>query len=109
MMKLVIAIIQDDDVAKVMETFGEHSIQATKLSTKGAFLRLGNTTIMTGVAEETVPLVLELLEQNCKSRNQFASLPMPCGSIHGFMPKPIEVTVGGATVFVLDVEQFIKF
>ena len=39
----------------------------------------------------------------------FTTLPAPYGSVHGFMPKPIEVRVGGATVFVIDVEQFYKF
>ncbi len=108
-MKLIIAIIQDEDAANVISHLNEHNFQVTRLATKGGFLRAGNTTIMTGVEQEMVKEVLEILEENCKTRTQFTTLPSPCGAMHGFIPKPIEVKVGGATVFVLDAEQFHKF
>ncbi|HIT88128.1 MAG TPA: cyclic-di-AMP receptor [Candidatus Coprocola pullicola] len=108
-MKLVVAIIQDDDAGNVISHLNEEGFQVTRLSTKGGFLRAGNTTILTGVEDQKVESVLHILEANCKSRTQFTTLPAPYGSVHGFMPKPIEVRVGGATVFILDVEQFHKF
>lgn len=109
MMKLVIGIIQDDDAGNVISTLNEENFQVTRLATKGGFLRAGNTTIITGVEEERVPEVIHILEENCKTREQFTTLPSPCGALHGFIPKPIQVKVGGATVFILDVEQFHKF
>lgn len=108
-MKLIVAIIQDDDAGNVISLMNEHNFQVTKLATKGGFLRSGNTTILTGVEEHQVNEVMEILEENCKTRTQFTTLPSPCGAMHGFIPKPIEVKVGGATVFVLDVDQFYKF
>ena len=108
-MKLIIAIIQEEDASNVIGHVNESGFQVTRLSTKGGFLRSGNTTILTGVEEDKIQEVLHILETNCKSRNQFTTLPAPYGSVHGFMPKPIEVRVGGATVFVIDVEQFYKF
>ena len=108
-MKLIVAIIQDDDAGDVIGHLNDDGFQVTRLSTKGGFLRSGNTTILTGVEDEKIEDVLHVLETNCKSRNQFTTLPAPYGSVHGFMPKPIEVRVGGATVFVIDVEQFHKF
>ncbi len=108
-MKLVIAILQDDDAGNVIAALNEQGFQVTRLATRGGFLRAGNTTILTGVEEEEVSAVLSILEENCKTREQFTTLPSPYGSLHGFIPTPIQVRVGGATVFVLDVAQFYKF
>lgn len=108
-MKLIIAIIQDEDAGEVISHLNEAEIQVTRLATKGGFLRSGNTTIMTGVEDEKVDEALKIIEENSKSRTQYATLPSSCGAMYGFILAPIEVKVGGATVFVLDVDQFHKF
>ncbi|WP_317855378.1 cyclic-di-AMP receptor [Chakrabartyella piscis] len=108
-MKLIIAIIQDEDAGDVISNLNAEGLQVTRLSTKGGFLRAGNTTIMTGVDDEKVEFVLKVIEDNSKSRTQYATLPSSCGAMHGFILAPIEVKIGGATVFVLDVDQFHKF
>ncbi len=103
-MKLIIAIIQDEDASEVISHLNEAKFQVTRLSTKGGFLRAGNTTIMTGVEG-----ALKIIEENSKARTQYATLPSSCGAMHGLILAPIEVKVGGATVFVLDVAQFHKY
>lgn len=108
-MKLIVAIVQDEDAGHVISQLNEASFQITRLSTKGGFLRAGNTTLLTGVEDEQVQTVLDIIEENSKARTQFATLPSSCGAMHGFILSPIEVRVGGATVFVLDVDQFHKF
>ena len=108
-MKLIIAIIQDEDAGDVISKLNEASFQVTRLSTKGGFLRAGNTTLMTGVEDVNVEKALKIIEENSKARTQYASLPSHVGVMHGFLLAPIEVKVGGATVFVLDVEQFHKY
>ena len=108
-MKLIIAIIQDEDAGEVISHLNEAKFQVTRLSTKGGFLRSGNTTIMTGVQEDQVEKALSLIEEHSKARTQYATLPSACGAMHGLILAPIEVKVGGATVFVLDVEQFHKY
>ena len=100
-MKLIIAIIQDEDAGEVISHLNEAEIQVTRLATKGGF--------MTGVEDEKVDEALKIIEENSKSRTQYATLPSSCGAMHGFILAPIEVKVGGATVFVLDVDQFHKF
>ena len=108
-MKLILAIIQDEDAHEVITALNEAKFQVTRLNTKGGFLRAGNTTIMTGVEKEKVDEVLKIIEENSKARTQYATLPSSVGAMHGFILAPIEVKVGGATVFVLDVEQFHKY
>ena len=85
-MKLIIAIIQDEDAGEVISHLNEAEIQVTRLATKGGFLRSGNTTIMTGVDDEKVDEALKIIEENSKSRTQYATLPSSCGAMHGFIP-----------------------
>ncbi len=108
-MKLIVAIIQDEDAGEVISGLNAEGLQVTRLSTKGGFLHAGNTTLLTGVEEDKVEFVLKVIEENSKSRTQYATLPSSCGAMHGFILAPIEVKIGGATVFVLDVDQFHKF
>ena len=82
----------------------------TKLATTGGFLRAGNTTLLIGVEDDRQSTALAVIERVCKSRKQMTSATSPLlgTSGTGYSNYPIEVTVGGATVFVLPVDQFIK-
>ncbi len=108
-MKLVMAIINDDDAIQVMELLTEAGFQVTKLATTGGFLRSGNTTLICGVEDDKVSSVIELIESNSRSRKQITSAQAGSAmSIETYIPTPIEILVGGGTIFVLDVEQFKK-
>lgn len=109
-MKLVIAIIQDEDANRLVSELMNGGYSVTKLATTGGFLRAGNTTLLTGVEDDRLDGCLHIIEKVCKSRKQVAASPMAAGGIAGmYAHMPIEVTIGGATVFVLDVEQFHKY
>lgn len=109
-MKLVIAIIQDEDANRLVSELMNDGYGVTKLATTGGFLRAGNTTLLVGVEDERLDGCLHLVEKVCKSRKQMAASPLATGGIAGmYAHMPIEVTVGGATVFVVNVEQFKKF
>ncbi|NLL29523.1 MAG: hypothetical protein GX258_00395 [Clostridiales bacterium] len=108
-MKLVIAIVQDDDSAELIDSVTEAGFRVTKLATTGGFLKAGNTTLIIGVEEEKVNRVIGLIEDICKKRKQIISTTTPItGNVDMFMSYPIEVEVGGATIFVIDVDQFIR-
>lgn len=108
-MKLIIAIVQDEDASRLVSTLMNEGYSVTKLATTGGFLRAGNTTLLMGVDEERFQGAMDIVEKICKSRKQIASAPSPmAGPASVFIPYPIEVMVGGATVFVLEVEQFVK-
>ena len=109
-MKLIIAIVQDEDASRLISTLMNEGYSVTKLATTGGFLRAGNTTLLLGGEDDRVKGALDVIEKVCKSRKQIATSPSPVAGISGvYAPYPIEVVVGGATVFVLDVEQFVKF
>ncbi|MEG0857830.1 MAG: cyclic-di-AMP receptor [Terrisporobacter sp.] len=108
-MKLVLAIVQDDDALDLVDAITEVGFRVTKLATTGGFLKSGNTTLMIGVEKEKVQNVIGVVEDVCKKRKEMIATPAPVtGNIDMYMSYPIEVEVGGATVFVIDVDQFVK-
>ena len=108
-MRLIIAIVQDEDAQKLTSTLMNDGYSVTKLATTGGFLRAGNTTFLIGVDLERLDNAMVLIEKVCKSRKQVATSPSPVAGAAGvYVPYPVEVTVGGATVFVVDIEQFKK-
>lgn len=108
-MKLIVAVIQDDDANELVERLVEKKFRATKLASTGGFLKEGNTTLMIGVKEEKVDEVIEIISDMCKVRKQTYTTPIPpAGSAGAFIPYPVDVVVGGATIFVLDIDKFVR-
>ena len=108
-MKLIIAIVQDEDASRLVSKLMNEGFGVTKLATTGGFLRAGNTTLLVGVDDEKFDAAMAVIEKVCKSRKQIATAPTSMSGVNGvYSPYPIEVMVGGATVFVLSVEQFVK-
>lgn len=109
-MKLILSIVNSDDARPLVDVLSREGHQATMISTTGGFLREGNSTIIIGVEDDLVQSVLDIIKDNCHTRNQFVN-PLPPIMEPGelYMPSPIEVQVGGATVFVLNVECFERF
>ena len=109
-MKLVLGIVNHDDAGRLVDELTAAGFRATTISTTGGFLRQGNATILVGTEDEQVPHVLRLIRENCHTRRQFVN-PLPPVMEPGemYMPTPVEVQVGGATVFILDIVQFEHF
>ena len=108
-MKMVLAIINYDDSQDVISSLMKAGFSITKLATTGGFLRAGNTTLLIGVDDAKLQGTLDIIEKVCKSRKQMAASPTPMGGASNvYTSFPMEVTVGGATVFVLTVDQFMK-
>jgi len=109
-MKLIIAIVQDEDASRLISSLMNDGFGVTKLATTGGFLKSGNTTLLVGVDDSRFQDCLHIIEKVCKSRKQIATSPVTMGGSSGmYASYPIEVTVGGATVFVLTVDQFVKY
>ena len=106
-MKLIVAIIHNEDAGALVNALLERDHRATRLQTSGGFLKQSNATVIVGVEENRVDEVIAIIRENCTSRTQVVN-PMPPIMEPGefFMPYPLEVEVGGATVFVLPVERF---
>ncbi|MFX3619064.1 MAG: cyclic-di-AMP receptor [Sporolactobacillus sp.] len=109
-MKLVLAVIQDKDSNQLQSALVDGGFHVTKLASTGGFLKSGNTTFMIGIEDDRVNELLAIIHDQCRSRKQIVS-PISAldGSPEGYIVPPIEVEVGGATIFVLDVDRFEHF
>ena len=109
-MKLIVAVVQDQDSNRLSNALTKAKFRATKLASTGGFLRSGNTTLLIGTDDSLVASALELIRDNCRAREQMVAPVSPMGgNADSYIPYPVEVEVGGATVFVLPIEQFHHF
>lgn len=106
-MKLVYAIVNSDDTYAVSKGLLKKGIRATKLSSTGGFLSAGNTTFMICCQDDEVDLVIEACKKHSRKRKQFVPSATVLGP-EGGASYPVEVTIGGATIFVTDIERFEK-
>jgi len=109
-MKLIICIIHKDDARGLVDALLEKGFRATVISTTGGFLREGNATILIGTDDEKVEEVLGIIKENSQARKELIR-PWPPAVEAGefFLAPTLEVEVGGATVFVLNVERMERF
>ncbi len=108
-MKLLIAVVHGEDASSTMDALNDRGVSVTRFASSGGFLQHKNVTLMSGVEEDRVEEVLAVIKENCRTRSEFMN-PMPPLVEAGdfFVPYPVEVQVGGATVFILEVERFEK-
>jgi uncharacterized protein YaaQ len=109
-MKLVISIVSNEDARPLINSLMRRGHRATMVSTTGGFLREGNATIFIGTEDKTLDEVLGVIRDNCHTHTQYVN-PLPPVIEPGemYLPTPVEVEVGGATVFVINVDRFDKY
>ena len=106
--KLVIVITDDGEADTLIDKLVERGYPATKVSSTGGFLRKGSATILSGIDGDDVDVVLGIIRTECKARTEYLpaqATPFPDTALPR---EPIPVRVGGAIVFVLNVERFLK-
>ena len=111
-MKLILAIINHDDANTVTQALTKKGFSSTKLATTGGFLKKGNTTLLLGIEDEKVDAVCEIIKQHSGKRQQIMYTP-PAPSNCNVYPNavssvPVNVEVGGATIFIMPVDDFRK-
>jgi len=111
-MKLLVIIVQHADAGRLRDAFTQHQVPFTKLASTGGFLRRGVCTFVSGVADDHVEKVKQLVERNSQKRMATAK-EQPSADIAGVASTYLgqhaaKVEVGGATVFELNVEEFVK-
>lgn len=108
-MKLIVAVVQDRDTQPLLERLTAAGHRTTRLASSGGFLQLGNVTLMIGTEDSQVDEVVALIKESCRAREHLmAASPVVGGEGQAFTGVPTAVSVGGATVFVMDVDRFEK-
>lgn len=105
--KLVVMIVSDNDADRLMNKLVEEGLPVTKIGSSGGFLRRGNATILSGVADAQVDHVVALVDELCHARREYVPVQtLPFLGEGTFSAEPVEVRVGGAIVFVVPIDRF---
>jgi uncharacterized protein YaaQ len=114
-MKLIFAIVNNDDSHSVSTALTQNGFQSTKLASTGGFLVAGNTTFLLCADESRVDDIITIIKKHSNKRKQFVPNAASFGSggsegggDGGYSSFPVEVSVGGATIFVTNIERFDK-
>jgi len=101
--KLIIAIVHDEDAGNVMGALHESDFRVTRLASRGGFLRSRNTTLLLGVEDDQVQAAIAIIERNCEPRTEQVPVEVMGGMEGSWLPT--EVTHGGATIFVMPLDE----
>ncbi len=105
-MVILLAVLQAQDTDLVTSALRKFGVPAFELSSTGAFLGRKNVTLLLPVKTTRVELVLSELKRNCRQRIEYVSMPIEGQPLP--IPSPIPITVGGATIFILEIEQYLE-
>ncbi|MFZ5910120.1 MAG: Na+/H+ antiporter [Chloroflexota bacterium] len=105
--RLMTAVIQEVDMENALASLSKLGFSVARLSSSGGFLGRKNVTLLIGIQEGREEAAVKGLKNSCQQRVEFVSSPMRSGSFP--LPLPTQVTVGGATVFLFEVESYDEF
>lgn len=110
-MNLVVCIVHNRDRNRLTDAMVKSGFKFTVIGSSGGFLREGNTTMLIGVEDDKTQELKDLVAANCESREQVLNV-MPFDvspAAGGMLPNPVRVPVGGAVMFVIKVDEFLRF
>lgn len=108
-MKLIFAVVQGTDAERLLQALTSEGFRATQINSAGGFLRESNVTLMIGVEDDEVPTVHDIIDRNAHSRRRFVNPLMPIAGVgEMYTASPVEVTVGGANIFVVPVSRYVR-
>ncbi len=110
---LMLAIVQPEDVETAASALIQAGLRVTRISSMGGFLHQGNVTLLLGLSRDQVMLASQVLAANCQTRTGYINVAPQATDVHsgqiGGYVAPLEVVIGGATVFVLPTEHVVRF
>jgi CPA1 family monovalent cation:H+ antiporter len=103
--RLIMAVIQEQDRENALSVLSKLGFAVTHLSSTGVFLGRRNLTLLIGLRAGQEEGAVEALSKSCKQRVEYVSTPLEAAAPLP-LPTPMQVTVGGATIFVFEVERY---
>lgn len=109
-MKLAIVIVQKEDSKKLEDILISEKYQLTRFDSLGGFLKKKNSTFFVGVEDEKLEKLLDLIRKTCKARKEIitSALPSTPGLGETLITDGTKIQIGGAIVFIVEVEKFVK-
>jgi len=105
--RLMLAVLQEQDVETASRALRKSHIFFTRLPSTGGYLGRRSTTLLIGFAEELEEIILKALRKTCRTRVEYVTIPLEGTPLP--VPAPTPITVGGASIFTLEIERFEVF
>ena len=102
--RLMTAVVQEQDVYAAVRALKKKKIWVTRLASMGGFLGRRSATLLIGIVSGQEETVVNILRRNCRTRVEYVTIPLEGSPLP--MPAPTPVTVGGATIFVFDLDRY---
>ncbi len=101
---LMMAVVQAQDAEVAKDTLARLGLTIERLPSVGGFLGRRNATLLIGMREDQREAVIDTLNQSCRQRIEFIAVPLESAPLP--LPTPTPITVGGATIFSMEVERY---
>ena len=102
--RLMTAVVQTPDVDPAIRALIDQGLYVTRISSSGGFLRRRNVTLLIGIAADQETLAVNTLAKNCRQRVEYLATRLEGAPYH--LPLSTPITVGGATIFTMQVEYW---
>ena len=100
---LIIAVVQSQDMDNAQNALAKQDLSSERLPSVGGFLGLRNATLLINLKKERYQDAIEALNDSCRQRVEYIAVPLESAPLP--LPTPTPVTIGGATVFTLEIEH----
>ena len=101
---LAFVVVQAQDCDITVDALDQIQVNVTRLPSIGAFLGRRNATLLVCYKNEDRDLMMETIQKNCRQRTEYIAVPLESAPLP--LPAPTPVTIGGATIFALDVDHY---
>ena len=102
--RMMVAVVQEQDVESVIRALKKNKIKVTRLPSTGGFLGRRSTTLLMGLSTTLEEIALKALQKNCRTRIEYVTMPLEGTPMA--LPAPTPISVGGATVFIFDIDHY---
>ncbi len=104
---LLLAVVQAQDAESADAALSKLGVSVTRLPSVGGFLGRRNATLLIALPAARKSQVVETLNKNCRQRVEYIAVPLESAPLP--LPAPTPITIGGATIFAMEVERFEEF
>lgn len=101
---MLVAIVQAQDAESAQFALQKMGVSSERLSSIGGFLGRRNATLLIGLTKNRQEQIIETLQANCRQRVEYIAVPLESAPL--LLPTPTPVTIGGATIFGLEIEHY---
>lgn len=104
---MLFAIVQGQDAESAELALLALNLHVTRLPSVGGFLGRRNATLMIGLPADVQAQAMATLNENCRQRVEYIAVPLESAPLP--LPALTPITIGGATIFALEVERYEEF